>query len=63
MCISISHGHFGPSHAKKVGSYPPEVYIRNGLLKDVHFAAQYELYETIQTDIYASRGLLVFRRK
>ena len=41
----------------------PEVYIRNGLLKDTRFAAQYELYETIQTDIYESRGLLVFRRK
>jgi arabinofuranosyltransferase len=41
----------------------PEVYIRNGLLKDTRLQTQYDLYETIPTDIYGSQGLLVFRRK
>jgi hypothetical protein len=41
----------------------PEVYIRNGLLKDTRFQAQYQLFETLPTDIYGSNGLLVFRRR
>ena len=41
----------------------PEVYIRNGLLKDTRFQAQYQLFETLPTDIYGSAGLLVFRRR
>jgi hypothetical protein len=41
----------------------PEVYIRNGLLKDARFQAQYQLWETLPTDIYGSKGLMVFRRK
>ncbi len=41
----------------------PEVYLRLGLLPDARFQAQYQLFETIPTDIYGSRGLLVFRRK
>ena len=41
----------------------PEVYIRNGLLKEAHFQAQYQLFETLPTDIYGSQGLMVFRRK
>lgn len=41
----------------------PEVYIRNGLLKDARFQAQYQLLETLSTDIYGSKGLMVFQRK
>ena len=41
----------------------PEVYIRNGLLKDARFQAQYQLVDTLPTDIYGSKGLMVFRRK
>ncbi len=41
----------------------PEVYIRKGILKDPRLSTHYELFETIPTDIYESRGLLVFRRK
>jgi hypothetical protein len=41
----------------------PEVYIRYGVLKETRLQAQYELFETIPTDIYDSRGLLVFRLK
>jgi hypothetical protein len=41
----------------------PEVYIRNGLLKDARFRAQYQLWVTLPTDIYGSKGLMVFRRK
>jgi len=39
------------------------VYIRKGILKDPRLSTHYELFETIPTDIYESRGLLVFRRK
>jgi hypothetical protein len=41
----------------------PEVYIRNGLLKDARFQTQYQLVDTLPTDIYGSKGLMVFRRK
>jgi hypothetical protein len=41
----------------------PEVYIRNGLLKNARLLEQYQLFETIPSDIYGSRGMLVFRRK
>jgi hypothetical protein len=41
----------------------PEVYVRKGLLRDPRLPAQYDLFETIPTDIYGSQGLLVFRRK
>lgn len=40
-----------------------EVYGRNTLLVDHSFAAAYRLQETLPTDIYGSRGLLVFRRR
>ncbi len=40
-----------------------EVYIRNTLLKDLRFAATYEQIDRLETDIYGSRGMLVFRRK
>jgi len=39
-----------------------EVYGRNGLLLDPAFVRSYQLVETIPTDIYGSRGMLVFRR-
>jgi hypothetical protein len=41
----------------------PEVYIRKGLLPNEQFQARYQLYQKINTDIYASDGLLVFRRR
>ena len=41
----------------------PEVYLRRGVLLNTQFQAQYQLFETIPTDIYGSHGLLVFRRK
>jgi hypothetical protein len=41
----------------------PEVYIRNGVLKDTRLQAQYQLFETISTDIYGSHGLLIFHRR
>jgi hypothetical protein len=41
----------------------PQVYIRNGLLKEAQFEAQYQLFETLTIDIYGSNGLMVFRRK
>jgi hypothetical protein len=40
-----------------------EVYGRNGLLKDTRFLGAYELIHTISTDIYDSRGMLIFARK
>ncbi len=39
-----------------------EVYGRNGLLIDPTFQREYELMETIPTDIYGSDGMLVYRR-
>jgi uncharacterized membrane protein len=41
----------------------PEVYLRKGVLPNAQFQAQYQLLETIPTDIYGSNGLLVFHRK
>jgi hypothetical protein len=41
----------------------PEVYIRNGLLKDARFQAHYQLWDTLPTDIYGSKGLMMFQRK
>jgi hypothetical protein len=41
----------------------PEVYLRKGVLPDGQFQAQYQLVNTIPTDIYGSNGLLVFRRR
>lgn len=41
----------------------PEVYLRKGVLPDAQFQSQYQLAQTIPTDIYGSRGLMVFRRK
>jgi hypothetical protein len=41
----------------------PEVYIRNGLLKDDRFQAHYQLWDTLPTDIYGSKGLMMFQRK
>lgn len=40
-----------------------EVYGREGLLKSEAFQSQYELVETIDTDMYGSRGMLLFRRR
>jgi hypothetical protein len=39
-----------------------EAYGRNGLLKDPRFHALYTLRETIETDIYGSRGMLIYER-
>jgi uncharacterized membrane protein len=41
----------------------PEVYLRQGVLLNTQFQVQYQLFETIPTDIYGSHGLLVFRRR
>ena len=41
----------------------PEIYIRNGLLKDPRFADQYTLLEKIETDIYDSDGMLIYVRR
>ncbi len=38
-----------------------EVYGRNGLLQDPDFQREYELIETLPTDLYESRGMLVYR--
>jgi hypothetical protein len=40
-----------------------EVYGRNTLLRDDEFQRRYELIETLPTDIYGSRGMLIFRRR
>ncbi len=40
-----------------------EVYGRNTLLQDARFKMAYELVETIPTDIYGSRGMMIWRRK
>jgi hypothetical protein len=39
-----------------------EVYVREGLLKDPRFQAQYQLWRQYETDIYGSDGMLVFVR-
>jgi len=39
-----------------------EVYGRNGLLVDQRFQAEYILQQKIQTDIYGSDGLLIFKK-
>jgi arabinofuranosyltransferase len=41
----------------------PEVYGRNTLLVDPAFAAGYQLLVTLPTDIYGSRGLLIYQRR
>jgi arabinofuranosyltransferase len=40
-----------------------EVYGRAGLLQDPQFTANYQLIQTIDTDVYGSRGLLVYQRR
>jgi len=40
-----------------------EVYGRDGLLQDPQFNADYQLIQTIDTDIYGSHGLLVYQRQ
>lgn len=40
-----------------------EVYGRAGLLQDARFKADYQLIQQIDTDIYGSRGLLVYQRR
>jgi hypothetical protein len=40
-----------------------EVYGRNGLLKDARFWDEYEALKTYPTDIYGSKGLIIFRQK
>ena len=39
-----------------------EVYVRAGLLREARFAADYRVARTIDTDIYGSRGLMVWER-
>jgi arabinofuranosyltransferase len=39
-----------------------EVYGRKGLLKDPRFTADYRLVDTIDTDMYGSRGLLIYEK-
>jgi hypothetical protein len=41
----------------------PEVYGRLGLLRDAEFQRDYQLLDTLPTDIYGSRGLLIFVKK
>lgn len=40
-----------------------ETYVRNSLLEDPRFTAMYRLRERIDTDIYGSRGMLVFEKR
>jgi len=40
-----------------------EVYGRLGLLPDLRFQAQYELVKTLDTDIYGSEGMLIYRKR
>lgn len=40
-----------------------EIYIRNGLLRDARFQAEYALLRRIPSDIYGSDGLLIFERR
>jgi hypothetical protein len=39
-----------------------EVYGRGGLLEDPRFQAQYHLIQTLPTDLYGSRGMLILER-
>jgi hypothetical protein len=39
-----------------------EAYVRLGVLKDQDLLAQYELIQTVPTEIYGSEGLLIFKR-
>jgi hypothetical protein len=39
-----------------------EVYGRKGLLKDERFLADYRLVDTIDTDMYGSRGMLIYEK-
>jgi len=39
-----------------------EIYGRRGLLPDTEFQARYRLIETLETDIYGSKGMLIFGR-
>jgi hypothetical protein len=39
-----------------------EVYGREGLLKDRRFISDYTLRQVIPTDIYGSRGMLIYQR-
>jgi hypothetical protein len=40
-----------------------EVYGREGLLRDSEFNREYQLIDSIPTDIYGSRAMLVFKRR
>jgi hypothetical protein len=40
-----------------------EVYGRETLLKNISFTAQYQLWETLPTDIYGSQGMLIYRHR
>jgi arabinofuranosyltransferase len=40
-----------------------EVYGRNTLLKDERFLQQYTLWDTLDTAIYGSRGMVIYRRR
>lgn len=39
-----------------------EIYVRNGMLRDTRFQAEYRLIRKIPTDIYGSDGMLIFER-
>ena len=39
-----------------------EVYGRRGLFRDERFLSAYQLVETLETDLYGSRGLLIYER-
>lgn len=38
-----------------------EIYGRNGLLRDPRFIQEYSLYRTLETDIYGSKGMLIYQ--
>ena len=40
-----------------------EVYGRNTLLRDAVFGRRYELIDTLPSDIYGSRGMLIYKRR
>ena len=39
-----------------------EVYGRKGLFRDERFLSSYQLVDTLETDLYGSRGLLIYER-
>ena len=39
-----------------------EVYGRKGLMQDQRFLTRYRLVDTIETDMYGSRGMLIYEK-